>query len=114
MTNSSKSAWTRLGIGLLLVGGALAVVLMVSESKNPPSTSTNLKYRPRIEGLDTGGFIAVIKGMKPWNANATLEEVADGWKNAAPKLLAELEENLQNPGLSTPERIRHLLGKAMT
>jgi hypothetical protein len=109
-----RGHWGRLVAALVLIAAVAGyIVVRSSRSTDPPSRPDALNYQPR-KGVDTGGYLAVIKEMEPWGATASLEEVAAKWKGGAPRLLARIDSHLAEPGLAGPDRIQTLIFKATT
>ena len=82
-----------------------------SRASDPVKDPAPLTYRPR-QGIDTGGYLAVIKAMEPWKPNASLAEVGRAWKGGLGRLEGQLEQHLANPALSAGDRIQGLIYRA--
>lgn len=107
----------RVIVGVLLAAAVSGTVYLVFRSSPPPppskgsKPSQTLNYRPR-QGIDTGGYLAVIGAMEPWKPTATLAEVASSWKGGLPRLNAQLDQHLANPQLTSGDRIQALMFRA--
>lgn len=91
-------------IGLLLLGGAAAIIAICgstrdSETASPPASE--IAYQPR-QGIETSGFIAVFMNITPWSAHATFEEYAEAYDQAIPKGLAPLDRYLDTGQFPVP------------
>jgi hypothetical protein len=100
---------SRVAVFAVAVAAGAYFVLRPVPSKPEPQRS--LEYRPR-QGIDTGGYLAVIKAMEPWKPTASLEEIGRAWKDGLPRLNAQLDRHLANPNLAPGDRIQALMFRA--
>jgi ASPIC and UnbV/FG-GAP-like repeat len=79
-----------------------------------PSKAGGSGFKPRTK-VDTSGFGPVVSSMPPWEPDASLEKIAEHWKQPGIRVLAPLEEQLNQvrnePDLSLT--INLLILKAM-
>jgi hypothetical protein len=95
-----------------MIGGGAYLAFRQPASPAPKAKTTPaLNYRPR-QGIDTGGYLAVIDAMEPWAPTASLEEIGRAWKAGLPRLQAKLDQHLANPVLSAGDRIQALIFRA--
>lgn len=94
--------------------GRGATTLRHGSPKAASQPSLRLAFRPR-QGLDTSGYSVLVSGLQPWAPNASLETVAESWKEPGHKLIAKLESVLEAARASADHRktIALLLTKAM-
>jgi len=115
MTRYSPASRLVLSVGLLVVAvGGIAYLALrpgAPSGEPTPRTAPPLVYRPR-QGIDTGGYLAVINAMEPWKPTASLPEVARAWKAGLPRLTAQLDSHLANLSLSSGDRIQGLVFRA--
>ncbi len=115
IAGSSKVLLHRVFGALVLFAGVglSAYAYLVHHPIEPQKESEplSLNYQPR-KGIDTGGYLAVVNEMKPWGPSATLEEVGHSWNEGLPRLLNRLDLHLNNPLLSSADRIQGLIFRA--
>jgi hypothetical protein len=107
-TGSPIALWGRLLAAALLAAG-LATYLTCSKRADTPSKPVT--YRPRQE-IDTGGYTIMLQGLRDWGRTASLTEVAAAWAEAAPRLLAQLDQQLQDTTIVPEHQVQALMGKA--
>ena len=67
-----------------------------SESKSrgtAPSGPKKLIYEPR-QPVDTSGYALVVPAIKPWNADAPLDEIANSWRESGHKVIERIDSEL--------------------
>ncbi len=105
----------RLGIFSALIV-LLAVALVLSTlyfEKNravPPSKKLSIHYEPR-NNVDASGFGIVVASIPPWDAKASLQEIADIWQKPGYRVLESLDRYLAVRTLSENDKIRSLYTK---
>lgn len=96
------------GLAVLICGG-LALWKFVPRSTSPaavpsvPGRAVAGAYKSR-PGIDSAGFWLLTSVVPPWSPDASLEEIRDTWSNAAPRAIAALEQQLEQPGLPLRQR----------
>src|SRR5437773_1831504 len=88
---------------VLIVAGAVLVIWNFSNPvPPPPPDQPPLEYQPRktmiTQGLplDTSGATGVASRLtKPWGPRASLEEIADCWRNVGSRTIDELADLLK-------------------
>ncbi len=65
----------------------------------------HLVYQPwRV--VDTGGFATIVGRLRRWNADATLEEIAESWRAETPRNLEKVNRDLENPKKADLEKLQ--------
>jgi hypothetical protein len=112
--------------GLLLIAGIGAAVLMsasrgtaakpvnpVRSSDTPSSDSvSNAGYRAR-KRPDTAGFQEVCARMPAWKSDASLEEIADIWRNVGLRHIVVIDGMLGDRELSDTDRFNLMMAKTI-
>ena len=115
MARDSSMAPRAVVAAVLLVGvGAGAYLAFRSAGRpepDPKAVPPVLSYRPR-QGIDTGGYLAVIGAMEPWRPTASLEEIGRAWTDGPARLNARLDQHLADPALSSGDRVQGLMFRA--
>jgi hypothetical protein len=104
-----------LGSLLLLLAIGFSFYFLIGRKQHLPEKPTassspllQLNYKPR-KPLDISGYILVSSSVKPWPANASLEEVGESWKRAAEELQASVDRNMTREDRAKDERFQDLL-----
>jgi hypothetical protein len=74
---------------------------------------TPVRFQPR-DIYDTGGFYATLASLRPWDPNASLEEIAESWNQPGLKAIAALDggsDTSRKVG-DPPQDIKRLITKA--
>jgi hypothetical protein len=95
-----------------LIGMSSAALWILSHpSSRLAGGQPKLEYQPRMQ-IDTSGYGAVVRHLKPWPKTASLEAIGAAWTDAGHKGIAAMDSLLADPDLSKTERLNHLFTKA--
>ncbi len=76
-----------------------------------PAARPPLVYLPRRQ-VDTGGFASIMGRLKRWSASATLEEIAESWRDEPARNLKRIDRELADPGKTDIEKLQLRLERA--
>jgi hypothetical protein len=98
-----------IGLPIVVVG---ALVAWNYWGREPAGAESDIAYQPRKD-LDAGGNSVILKNLEPWNADATLEEIAEIWRRAPQRRLAALEQKLASPSSTSSDVVFAHIEKAL-
>lgn len=111
----------RIFLGFIVVASGLAILGYRAIFARPkptadarwaaPGKADATNYRP-WRNFDLSGYLAATKYIKNWPENATLQQVAESWRDLAPQLVGQMNRYLADPGLSNAQRLEVLVEKA--
>ncbi len=70
-----------------------------------------LQYAER-KAIDTSGFTAILPAMEPWPRSSTLAQVREAFRDAGPRSIARIDQNLTMPSVTDEQRAVLRLVKA--
>ena len=68
------------------------------------SSQDKVAFEPRIP-IETSGLPQMFESLKPWGANASLEEVAAAWRGVGRQKIEQIDQALARPELDDMERV---------
>jgi hypothetical protein len=98
--------------GLAASAAGLATVPWWRVSHDRADAGTQTVYAPR-KIKDTSGYIAVVSCLAPWQANASLQEIAAIWQRVGYRNIEQLNQVLAAEDHRTDSAMKLLLLKAM-
>ena len=75
------------------------------------SARDNSNFQPRFP-IDSSGFNSVLEALPRWKPDSTLEEVSAIWQGIGDRSVGRVDEILNNPAVSSGERVQLLVKKA--
>ncbi|MFN0054371.1 MAG: FG-GAP-like repeat-containing protein [Planctomycetales bacterium] len=118
----SPSRWTSRariavlgGVSAIFLGG-LAIWKGMQPAPSPTTSGVSrapveVTWQPRSP-VDSAGFIKLASIIEPWDPNASLEAIAEIWKEAPRRTLAAIDQHLTHATPSDQDRISLLLTRA--
>ena len=100
--------------GALILAGAIGAGLYLSTGPTSPqgdAASSLLNYKPRMP-IDSSGYSFMSAKLKPWSRAASLEEIADAYRNIGHKLIRSVDEQLADPTIPSQFRIQSQIIRA--
>jgi hypothetical protein len=105
----------------LALGVGIVLFVAFRQDSSPPTDSknesqhnplANFAYKPRDPDFDSSGYTTVMSQMRPWPANATLQEVAAQFAATPERLQKQTDDRLADPFIQDDERLNWLLVRA--
>lgn len=84
---------------------------MLTFSRSGETRGAKLNYRSR-QPMDLSGFNAAVKNVKPWPADASLEDVSRAWKGIGFRCIDMIDPLVADPRTSEVKKIHLLIDKA--
>jgi hypothetical protein len=102
---------------LIAVVLVVATCVLVARSARPRDAHPKLivlrgELHPRRADLDESGYGAVNNFLRPWRADASLQEIAREWEGIGSRGIAMVEAGLAEPGLDLIGEKKLLMKKA--
>ncbi len=91
--------------------GAVASTRFPGRPERRPIPLPTLIDEPR-KPLDTSGFSVVVRSLKPWAPGASLDEIAEAWRNVGERTIARVDRHIAEHPLAPRDRVPMLLTRA--
>jgi hypothetical protein len=97
---------------IVAIGGMTATQLTGRPEPPPPRVERpSLNYEAR-QPIDSSGFAMLGMSVKPWPPGASLAEIADSWRNLAPRSIQQIDALAAQGRMAPQLKIPMLLTKA--
>jgi hypothetical protein len=109
--------------GLIAIVAAALVFLIITRGRliaraarvagaYRPASGREAGYQPRIQ-VETSGFFELLGRLPRWAPDATLEEIAEVWRNTPKQVTAQIERDLRSADLTDREKVQLSFSKML-